>query len=132
MGILKRFTLCTVHKKMVLAIKVNVSLSVSETLKLDSDVTWNGFIGELVQEFAVPEELLKLYNISDVERENDLNVSDTDKEKKLIEIGGLQDNGQYEFDLELPSAVASLQTKIKILSGKCSIIAYKEEVFELD
>ena len=87
---------------------------------------------ELSQEFAVPVEMLKLYNTTDIERENDIRISENDRDQKLIDICGLQEDGQYELDLELPAAISTLQTKIKIVSGKCSIIAYKEQVFELD
>jgi hypothetical protein len=103
-------------------------------LQLESDVTWNGFLNKLVKEFAVQEELLKLYNVSDIDRKHDFQnyITGVNKDKKLIEIAGLQPNGQYEFDLELPTADARDPTEIKVLSGNCSILAHDEKIFNLD
>ena len=102
-------------------------------MQLESDVTWNGFLKKLVKEFAVQEELLKLYNVSDIDRKHDFQnyITGVNKDKKLIEIAGLQPDGQYEFDLELLTA-SSDPTEIKILSGNCSIIAKDKEIFNLD
>ena len=100
-------------------------------MKFESDVTWNEFLNQLTQEFAVPEDLLKLYNVSDIEREYDFQNFITEKDKKLIEIAGIEPDGQYEFDLELPCANGSDPTKIKLLSGRCSIIAHDRRLIEL-
>lgn len=94
-------------------------------------MTWNEFLTKLTQEFAVPEDLLKLYNVSDIEREYDFQNFITEKDKKLIEIAGIEPDGQYEFDLELPCANGTDPTKIKLLSGRCSIIAHDRKLIEL-
>ena len=102
-------------------------------MKLEPDVTWNEFLNELVEEFAVQEKLLELYNICDIDRKFNFQnyVTGTNRDKKLMEIAGLQLNGEYEFDLELLTA-SSDPTEIKILSGNCSIIAQDKEIFNLD
>jgi len=118
---------------MVLNLKVNVALEDSVALQVESDVTWNGFLNELEREFAVPRDLLKIYNISDHDRLYNCQcyVTDSDKEKKLIELTGLEQDGQYEFDLELPHANNNDLTKIKVNSGRCTIIS-KKKLIELD
>merc|ERR1712241_1005843 len=94
---------------------------------------WNGLLSELEREFAVPADLLKVYNISDVDRECDYQcyVTGSNREKKLSELAQLQDEGQYELDLELPCADANELTRIKVNSGRCSIIS-KKDLLELD
>merc|ERR1711935_841735 len=79
-------------------------------------------------------ELLKLYNVSDIDRKHNFQnyVTGANKDKKLIEIAGLQPDCQYEFDLELHTADARDPTEIKVLSGNCSIIAHDEGIFNLD
>merc|ERR1711971_292841 len=120
-------------KKMVLALKVNVGSGDSETLNLESDVTWNGFVDVLVQEFSVPVDLLKFYSISDIDREHNLRnyVTGANKDKKLIEIAGVQPDGHYEFDMELPAANVRDPIKIKAVSERCSVILDDHEVFDL-
>ena len=83
---------------------------------------------ELTDEFAVPEDLLQLYSVSDIDREYDfLNaITGTKREEKLVDIAGLEQDGQYELDAELLSADPGVPTKIKVLSGECSIIARKK------
>ena len=53
-----------------------------------------------------------------------------DKDKRLSDIDGIKEDGQYEFDVEEPSA-AGAPSNIKILAGTCSILGEKNEVFEL-
>jgi len=118
---------------MALTLKVNVASGDSATLQLESDVTWNGFMNQLVQEFATPEDLLRLYSISDIDREHNLQnyVTGTNKDKRLIEIARAQPDGQYEFDLELPAAAPANPTKVKAVSERFSVIL-DNEVFDLE
>ena len=94
-------------------------------LELDADVTWYGFLSELSKRIATPVELVKLYNVKDTERRFNYQeyITENDKDKKLIDIAGLQGDGEYEFDLELPVASEPAKlTSIKALN-RCSIIA---------
>ena len=94
------------------------------TLLLDSDITWNGFLKALEQELAVPVALLQLYSSSDEERECNYLDYVTEKDKKLVEIAGLQEGSQYEMDLELPSADSNEPSRITVVSGGCTILAH--------
>jgi len=108
----------TLLKKMVLNLKVNFSKAEkgTVTLPLDSDITWNGFLKALEQEFAVPVDLLQLYSSSDEERECNYLDYVTEKDKKLVELAGLQEGSQYEMDLELPSADSNEPSRITVVS----------------
>ena len=102
-------------------------------LELDANVTWNGFLVELSKNIATPVDLVKLYKATDIERRFNYReyITDDDKNKKLIDIAGLEGDGEYEFDLELPCAAEPTPTKIKALN-RCSIIGCGDKVFELD
>ena len=90
-------------------------------------------MNQLVQEFATPEDLLKLYSISDIDREYNLQnyATGANKDKKLIEIAGVQPDGHYEFDMELPAANVRDPIKIKAVSERCSVLLDTHEVFDL-
>ena len=102
-------------------------------LELDADVTWYGFLSELSKRIATPVELVKLYNVKDTERRFNYQeyITENDKDKKLIDIAGLQGDGEYEFDLELPVASEPAKlTSIKALN-RCSIIADDDKDIDL-
>jgi len=118
----------------VLKLKVNFSKADTGTvtLPLDSDITWNGFLKALEQEFAVPVDLLQLYSSSDEERECNYLDYVTEKDKKLVELAGLQEDSQYEMDLELPSADSNEPSRITVVSGGCTILAHNRKAMELN
>lgn len=117
---------------MVLILNANLDEGDKVTLELESDVTWNGFLVELAKKIATPVDLVKLYKTTDVDRRFNYRyyITDSDKAKKLIDIAGLQADGEYDFDLELPCAAGDV-TDILALN-KCQIIGCGNKIYELN
>ena len=104
----------------------------TERIELDPNVTWREFEEKLKLVIATPVDLMRLYKSTDEEREDDFHelITPENRDNKLIDLAGLQPDGYYEFDLELPCA-AHEATKIQVQEKECSIIADGDIVLDL-